>query len=61
MAVARGSTQKITGASVSGEIFELANIMIDQLAIFAADVKKVARSPYGGQASRDWNIWQEIT
>ena len=46
-AVARGDlTQKITGVSVSGEMLSLVNTindMIDQLAIFAAEVKKVAR------------------
>jgi osomolarity two-component system sensor histidine kinase NIK1 len=44
--VARGDlTQKITGVSVSGEMLSLVNTindMIDQLAIFAAEVKKVA-------------------
>ncbi|KAL4263345.1 histidine kinase [Pleurotus pulmonarius] len=54
-AVARGDlTQKITGVSVSGEMLNLVNTindMIDQLAIFASEVKKVARE----------GIWQEIT
>ncbi|KAF8990572.1 hypothetical protein BDQ17DRAFT_1371736 [Cyathus striatus] len=46
-AVARGDlTQKIVGVSVAGEMLNLVNTindMIDQLAIFAAEVKKVAR------------------
>ncbi|KAF8809613.1 hypothetical protein BYT27DRAFT_7254345 [Phlegmacium glaucopus] len=45
-AVARGDlTQRITGVSVSGEMLSLVNTindMIDQSAIFAAEVKKVA-------------------
>jgi hypothetical protein len=36
-------TQKITGVFVSGEMLSLVNDMIDQLAIFTAEVKKVAR------------------
>ena len=51
-------TQKVTGVSVSGEMLDLVNTinrMIDQLAIFAAEVKKVAREvgtegKLGGQA-----------
>ncbi|OCH92001.1 histidine kinase [Obba rivulosa] len=71
-AVARGDlTQKVTGVSVSGEILDLVNTinrMIDQLAIFAAEVKKVAREvgtegKLGGQAEvgNVEGIWQEIT
>ncbi|KAM6499789.1 hypothetical protein JOM56_005297 [Amanita muscaria] len=71
-AVARGDlTQKITGVSVSGEMLELVNTindMIDQLAIFAAEVKKVAREvgtegKLGVQAEvgNVQGIWQEIT
>ncbi|KIL57385.1 hypothetical protein M378DRAFT_16295 [Amanita muscaria Koide BX008] len=36
-------TQKITGVSIFGEIVNTINDMIDQLAIFAAEVKKIAR------------------
>ena len=39
-------TQKITGVSISGEMLSLVNTIndiIDQLAVFAAEVKKVAR------------------
>ena len=72
MAVARGDlTQKITGVSVSGEMSSLVNAindMIDQLAIFAAEVKKVAREvgtegKLGVQAEvgNVQCIWQEIT
>ena len=71
-AVARGDlTQKVTGVPVSGEILDLVNTinsMIDQLAIFAAEVKKVAREvgtegKLGGQAEvgNVEGIWQEIT
>ncbi|KIL58310.1 hypothetical protein M378DRAFT_15628 [Amanita muscaria Koide BX008] len=71
-AVARGDlTQKITGVSVSGEMLELVNTindMTDQLAIFAAEVKKVAREvgtegKLGVQAEvgNVQGIWQEIT
>jgi osomolarity two-component system sensor histidine kinase NIK1 len=71
-AVARGDlTQKITGVSVSGEMLNLVNTindMIDQLAIFAAEVKKVAREvgtegKLGVQAEvgNVQGIWQEIT
>ncbi|PFH53613.1 hypothetical protein AMATHDRAFT_171562 [Amanita thiersii Skay4041] len=71
-AVARGDlTQKITGVSVAGEMLELVNTindMIDQLAIFAAEVKKVAREvgtegKLGVQAEvgNVQGIWQEIT
>ena len=72
IAVARGDlTQKITGVSVSGEMLSLVNTindMIDQLAIFAAEVKKVAREvgtegKLGVQAEvgNVQGIWQEIT
>ncbi|KAF9481492.1 histidine kinase [Pholiota conissans] len=71
-AVARGDlTQKIIGVSVSGEMLSLVNTindMIDQLAIFAAEVKKVAREvgtegKLGVQAEvgNVQGIWQEIT
>ena len=71
-AVARGDlTQKVTGVSVSGEMLDLVNTinrMIDQLAIFAAEVKKVAREvgtegKLGGQAEPGnlEGMWQEIT
>lgn len=71
-AVARGDlAQKITGVSVSGEMLSLVNTindMIDQLAIFAAEVKKVAREvgtegKLGVQAEvgNVQGIWQEIT
>ena len=71
-AVAKGDlTQKVTGVPVSGEILYLVNTinsMIDQLAIFAAEVKKVAREvgtegKLGGQAEvgNVEGIWQEIT
>ena len=71
-AVAKGDlTQKVTGVAVSGEILDLVNTinsMIDQLAIFAAEVKKVAREvgtegKLGGQAEvgNVEGIWQEIT
>ena len=71
-AVARGDlTQKIQGMSVAGEMLELVNTindMIDQLAIFAAEVKKVAREvgtegKLGVQAEvgNVQGIWQEIT
>ena len=71
-AVAKGDlTQKVTGVAVSGEILDLVNTinsMIDQLAIFAAEVKKVAREvgtegTLGGQAEvgNVEGIWQEIT
>ena len=70
--MARGDlTQKVTGVSVSGEMLDLVNTinrMIDQLAIFAAEVKKVAREvgtegKLGGQAEvgNVEGIWQEIT
>ena len=64
-------TQKVTGVPVSGEILDLVNTinsMIEQLAIFAAAVKKVAREvgtegKLGGQAEvgNVEGIWQEIT
>jgi osomolarity two-component system sensor histidine kinase NIK1 len=71
-AVAGGDlTQKITGVSVSGEMLSLVNTindMIDQLAIFASEVKKVAREvgtegKLGVQAEvgNVQGIWQEIT
>ncbi|TDL24345.1 hypothetical protein BD410DRAFT_814134 [Rickenella mellea] len=71
-AVAKGDlTQKVTGVSVSGEILDLVNtinVMIDQLAIFAAEVKKVAREvgtegKLGVQAEvgNVQGTWQEIT
>ncbi|KZT34623.1 HAMP TYPE histidine kinase, partial [Sistotremastrum suecicum HHB10207 ss-3] len=71
-AVARGDlTQKVTGVPVSGEILALVNTindMIDQLAIFAAEVKKVAREvgtegKLGVQANvgNVQGTWQEIT
>ncbi|KII84955.1 hypothetical protein PLICRDRAFT_116963 [Plicaturopsis crispa FD-325 SS-3] len=71
-AVARGDlTQKIMGVQVSGEMLNLVNTindMIDQLAIFAAEVKKVAREvgtegKLGVQAEvgNVQGIWQEIT
>jgi osomolarity two-component system sensor histidine kinase NIK1 len=63
-------TQKITGVSVSGEMLNLVNTindMIVQLAIFAKEVKKVAREvgtegKLGGQAEVGdvQGIWQEI-
>ncbi|KAK0444528.1 two-component histidine kinase Le.nik1-like protein [Desarmillaria tabescens] len=71
-AVAHGDlTQKIVGLSVSGEMLELVetiNKMIDQLDIFAVEVKKVAREvgtegKLGGVADvgNVQGIWQEIT
>ena len=64
-------TQKITGVSVSGEMLSLVNTIndiIDQLAVFAAEVKKVAREvgmeeKLGVQAEvgNIQGIWQEIT
>lgn len=64
-------TQKVTGVPVSGEILALVNTindMIDQLAIFAAEVKKVAREvgtegKLGVQANvgNVQGTWQEIT
>ncbi|KAI0338803.1 histidine kinase [Trametopsis cervina] len=71
-AVARGDlTQKVTGVTVSGEMQDLVetiNGMIDQLAIFAQEVKKVAREvgtegKLGGQAEpgRLEGMWEEIT
>ena len=61
----------MTGVSVSGEMLDLVNTinrMIDQLAIFAAEVKKVAREvgtegKLGGQAEPGnlEGMWQEIT
>ena len=70
--MARGDlTQKVVGVKVSGEILDLVNTinnMIDQLAIFAAEVTRVAREvgtegKLGVQAEVE-NIegtWQEIT
>lgn len=71
-AVARGVlNHKITGLSVSGEMLALVNTindMIDQLAIFAVEVKKVAREvgtegKLGVQAEVGdvQGIWREIT
>ncbi|KAK0198025.1 two-component histidine kinase Le.nik1-like protein [Armillaria mellea] len=71
-AVAHGDlTQKIIGVSVSGEMLQLVetiNKMIDQLDIFAVEVKKVAREvgtegKLGGVADvgNVQGIWQEIT
>lgn len=61
----------MTGVSVSGEMLGLVNTinrMIEQLATFAAEVKKVAREvgtegKLGGQAEvgNVEGIWQEIT
>ncbi|KAF9008664.1 hypothetical protein BDZ89DRAFT_1095245 [Hymenopellis radicata] len=71
-AVAHGDlTQKITNVQVSGEMLELVetiNKMIDQLSLFAVEVKKVAREvgtegKLGGVADvgNVQGIWQEIT
>jgi osomolarity two-component system sensor histidine kinase NIK1 len=71
-AVARGDlTQKVVGVKVSGEILDLVNTinnMIDQLAIFAAEVTRVAREvgtegKLGVQAEVEHieGEWQEIT
>ena len=71
-AVARGDlTQKVTGVSVSGEMLDLVNTingMIDQLAMFSAEVTKVAREvgtegKLGVQAEvgNVQGTWQEIT
>ena len=62
-------TSKITGVSVSGEMLMLVNTindMIDQLAIFTAEVKKVAREgKLGIQAETEvggvQGVWQELT
>ena len=64
-------TRKIQGVSVSGEMLALVNTintMIDQLSIFAREVKKVAREvgtdgKLGVQAEvgNVQGIWQEIT
>ena len=64
-------TQKVKGVSVSGEMLELVNTinnMIDQLNIFASEVKKVAREvgtegKLGVQAEvgNVQGIWQAIT
>ena len=64
-------TQKVTGVAVSGEILDLVNTindMIDQLAIFAAEVTRVAREvgtegKLGVQAEVEnvQGTWQEIT
>jgi len=70
--VARGDlTQKVVGVPVFGEILDLVNTinsMIDQLSIFASEVKKVAREvgtegKLGVQAEvgNVQGIWQEIT
>ncbi|KAJ7440356.1 hypothetical protein B0H11DRAFT_2293007 [Mycena galericulata] len=71
-AVAKGDlTRKIAGLSVSGEMLSLVNTindMIDQLAIFASEVKKVAlevgtKGNMGVQAEvgNVQGIWLEIT
>ena len=71
-AVAQGDlTQKIKGVSVQGEILDLVNTingMIDQLAMFSAEVTKVAREvgtegKLGVQAEvgNVQGTWQEIT
>ncbi|KAI0031298.1 hypothetical protein K488DRAFT_52367 [Vararia minispora EC-137] len=71
-AVARGDlTQKVEGVSVSGEMLDLVNTinnMIDQLNIFASEVRKVAREvgtegKLGVQAEvgNVQGIWQAIT
>ncbi|KAG8910547.1 histidine kinase osmosensor [Tulasnella sp. 417] len=71
-AVARGDlTQKCVGVSVAGEILDLVNTinsMIDQLAVFAAEVMKVAREvgtegKLGVQAEVQnmSGVWQDIT
>ena len=67
----RLDTQKITGVSVQGEILNLVNTingMIDQLAMFSAEVTKVAREvgtegKLGVQAEvgNVQGTWQEIT
>lgn len=64
-------TQKVVGVPVFGEILDLVNTinsMIDQLSIFASEVKKVAREvgtegKLGVQAEvgNVQGIWQEIT
>jgi len=70
--VARGDlSRKCVGVSFSGEILELVNTidgMIDQLAVFAAEVKKVAREvgtkeKLGVQAEVQnlQGVWQDIT
>ena len=70
--MARGDlTQKVVGVKVSGEILDLVNTinnMIDQLAIFAAEVTRVAREvgtegKLGVQAevANIEGTWQEIT
>ena len=70
--MARGDlTQKVVGVPVFGEILDLVNTinsMIDQLSIFASEVKKVAREvgtegKLGVQAEvgNVQGIWQEIT
>lgn len=63
--------QKVLGVAVSGEMLSLVNTindMIDQLAMFAEEVKKVAREvgtegKLGVQAEvgNVQGIWQEIT
>lgn len=71
-AVAQGDlTQKVTGVPVQGEMLNLVNTintMIDQLSIFASEVKKVAyevgtEGKLGGQAQvgNVQGIWEEIT
>lgn len=72
MAVAGGDlTQKCIGVAVSGEILDLVNTineMIDQLAVFASEVMKVAREvgtegKLGVQAEVEnmSGVWQDIT
>ena len=67
--MARGDlTQKIIGLSASGEMLDLVNTindMIDRLAIFASEMKKVARE-VGTKGNLEvevgnvQGIWQEI-
>lgn len=70
--MARGDlSRKCVGVSFSGEILELVNTidgMIDQLTVFAAEVKKVAREvgtegKLGVQAEvqSPQGVWQDIT
>ncbi|KAH8802033.1 hypothetical protein DL96DRAFT_1672185 [Flagelloscypha sp. PMI_526] len=74
MAVARGDlTKKVIGVNVDGEMLALVNTyqwldMIDQLNIFASEVKKVAREVgtegklgVQAQVQNVQGIWQEIT
>lgn len=70
--VARGDlTQKITGLSTGGEVLDLVstiNGMIDQLALFAAEVTKVARAVGAegmlgvhAEVENVQGTWQEVT